>query len=494
MLDMETRIEIGAFTFHRDAGLLKRDGASVNVGGRALAVLAVLADAEDTVTKEVLLDAVWSGRAVEEGNLTVQIAALRKILGEGAIVTVPRIGYRLMRDEKPPNPVLPRLAVMPFDLLGGRPDDSYFVDGLADDLISALGRFRQFAVLSRQAARAATANPLDAGVSYVLAGSLRRAGERLRISAHLAEVATGRELWSRRLDGGFDDLFAFQDRITEAVASAVAPEIEAAEIASAVREHTVSMSAYDFYLRSLPEIYCETEAGNLRAREFLDRALSIEPTNPLYLAHAGWVLEHRSAMGWPVFDTDHRDRCVRFARSALAHAQGDARVLMHASMSLLHMRDYDMAMAGVERAERDNPNSSLVLLGAAVVNFHLGPLDRVAELIGRLESISPNDPLRHIQSSVMAGYHFLSGDPERAAIRATEGLSRQPNFDPLYWMMVAAQIALGRLDEARRYVSDLRAISPSSTVASIREGQPRRWPDRIDPFLDALAVAGLPEA
>jgi TolB-like protein len=493
MISMTDRVEIGDFTLDLRGGKLSKRGDAVEIGGRALAVLMALAAVDGTQSKDALLAAAWPGVTVEEGNLSVQIATLRKLLGDAAIITVPRVGYRLQRSAIAESRALPRLAVLPFEPLGGGSEDAYFADGLAEDLITALGRFRQFGVLSRKAAVAARSTFAEASVDYLLDGSIRRAGTRLVIVAHVSEIRSGRELWSRRMEGDLDDLFEFQDRIATAVATSVAPEIEAAEIAGAVRERTTSMSAYDLYLRALPEIYSESEPSNLRARELLDRALAIEPDNPLYLAHAGWVLEHRSAMGWPLFDADHRDRCIRYSKKALALARGDARALMHAAISLLHMREYDLAVAGVERAERDNPNNLMVLLGAAVMHLHVGKLEAIPSLIGRLEAIDPNDPLRHIHSSLMAAYHLLSGEPEAAAMRAAEGLVRQPHFDPLYWMIVAAEVALGRMVEARRHVTELRVISPQATVASIRAGQPSKLPDRIEPILAALAVAGLPE-
>ena len=490
---MSAPIVIGEFILHPDQPSLTRGGTEVSVGARALSVLRALALSEGMLTKDELLSAAWPDTTVEESNLAVQVSALRKVLGNAAIQTIPRVGYRLRPAGPGGTATFPRLAVLPFDILGGSDEDAYFADGLADDIITALGRFRQFGVITRQTAVAHKNRLAGLGVAYALEGTVRRSGDKLRIAAHLSETATGRLLWAHQMDGDQSDLFAFQDAITAAVATAVAPEIEAAEIAGARENRAASLSAYDLYLRALPEIFAETEEGNTRARDLLDRALAEEPDNPLYLVHAAWVLEHRSAMGWPLFDADHRPRCVRFARKALMLAKGDSRVLTHAALALVHMREYELAAAAAERALHENPNNALALIGAAVIQLHVGDLEQVRVLIGRLEALDTNEPLRHIRWSLLASYHLLTARPGRAVDLAALGMIAQPNFDPLYWVSIAACVQLGRMTEAERHVDSLRAISPTATVTSIRNGQPRKFPERIDPILAALHAAGLPE-
>ena len=233
------KLAFGPFMLDAARGALLRDGAPVALGQRALAVLAALGETPGrTVAKEDLLARAWPGTIVEEGNLTVQIAALRKALGPGPdgrdwIVTVPRVGYRLVRDDgsapadagtEPPG-----LAVLPFQVQGGATGDAYFADGVTEDIITALGRFRSVTVLAAVSLalrdRPAHEVAQELGARYVLRGSLRRAGERLRITAELVDAVAGTHLWAQTFEGTAGDVFEFQDRITESVATAIEPQI-----------------------------------------------------------------------------------------------------------------------------------------------------------------------------------------------------------------------------------------------------------------------------
>jgi TolB-like protein len=246
------RCSFGPFVLDPVCGQLQRNGKSVALGRRGLALLEALFDAEGRiVSKSDLMERGWPGSIVEEGNLTVQIAALRKALGqtpEGQewIVTVPRVGYRLvrpgaaMKETEAPFPVL---AVLPFSNLGGDPEQDYFADGVVDDVITALSRFRSFSVIARNSTFAYKGRNVDVrqvakelGVRYVLEGSIRRAGNQLRITAQLIDGGSGAHLWAQNFDGALDDVFNFQDRITENVATVVEPHIKAAEIERSRRE------------------------------------------------------------------------------------------------------------------------------------------------------------------------------------------------------------------------------------------------------------------
>ena len=237
-----TAILFGPFSFDPASGLTGGGGKPVAVNQRGQAILGVLLQAQGhVVTKAELIERVWPGLIVEEGNLTVQIAALRKALGEGPdgrewIITVPRVGYRMGVPQAPPGqvekvstainlPKSPSLAVLPFQNLSGDPEQDYFADGIAGDIITALSRFKSFAVIARNSSftykgRAADVRRVaeDLGVRYVLAGGVRRAGDRLRISAQLVDGVGGAHLWAHNFDGSLAEVFDFQDQITANVA------------------------------------------------------------------------------------------------------------------------------------------------------------------------------------------------------------------------------------------------------------------------------------
>ena len=328
-------VAFGPFLLNPDNGTLLRDGELVFIGQRgALLLGALLKSPGDVRTKSELMDAAWSGTAVEESNLSVQIASLRKLLGPTPnggewIATIPRVGCRFVAgSEASPRaqsrgiqPVIPSLAVLPFLNLSGESEQDYFADGVVEDIITALSRFKSFAVIARNSSfvykgRAVDVRQVaqDPGVRYVLEGSVRRVGERLRIRTQLVNGTTGAHLWAEKFDGGLDEVFDFQDRITESVATLVEPHIQTAEIERSRRERARSIEAYDIHLQALPKLHAETEDLNKAAYALLTGAPSLEPDNAIVLAHATWALGHRHTMGWPSIGSDDRQKCAEMSR------------------------------------------------------------------------------------------------------------------------------------------------------------------------------------
>ena len=504
----ELRHSFGPFVLDRQAGLM-RDGSPVQLGQRALALLAALADADGAVVaKAALMERAWPGTFVEEGNLSVQIAALRRALGRTTdggdwIVTVPRVGYRLLRPAaaqqyRPPD--RPTLAVLPFSI-GADAEQEYFADGVVEDIITALSRFRSFAVIARNSSFIYKGRAVDVrqvgrelGVRYVLEGSVRREGDRLRIGAQLVDAGNGAHLWAQRFDGRVGEVFDFQDRITEGVATVVEPRIRAAEIERSRRERPGSIAAYDIFLSALPGLMSESERGNASAYALFLEALRLEPDNATMLAYAAWALEHRITMGWPPLGEDDRAACVGFARRALENAAGDPAVMAHSGIALVQVgREYDWGMAVLSQAVEANPNHLPAVIAAGVGHLHCGSLDEALEMFDRAVRLSPRDPLAHIPLCGTAHVHMIRGDFEAALAWATRSLSVNANFDAAHWMLIAANAHLGRMDEARRHLARLVANVPGVSVTTIRDGQPARSPERLAAVLDGLRLAGLPE-
>ncbi len=501
---------IGPFHIDEGRGVLLRDGQSVPVGQRAMALLlAMFNTLGQTVSKSDLMQAGWPGMAVEEGNLTVQIAHLRKALGPGPqgqdwIVTVPRVGYRLVIPQpQPPEPeaaTRPALAVLPFQNLSGDASTDYFADGIVADIITALSRFQSLAVLSRNSTfvykgRAVDTRQIarDLGADYLLEGSVRRSGERLRLTAQLVDGISGTTLWTERFDGDAADIFEFQDRITESVATLVAPVIESSEISRARQWRPQSAASYDIYLQARALLASESEANNATACALLTNALAAEPDNGVILAHASWALEHRLNMGWRSLGEDDAGKCLELARRGLRHADGNPRVLAHCAMSLIQIgRDYDGGMAVVQAAAQANPNDLMVTIAAGVATMHCGDLESALGYFRRAIHLRPTDPDNRISWSGTAMVHILRGEYEAALGCASRALALNDRFDPTYWMLIAANAHLGRMESARACLDRLLAIAPGITLARIRAGQPARFP-RIEPVLDGMRLAGLPE-
>ena len=495
----------GPFNFDLATGTLSQGGTSIPLSHRAALLLQTLLEAQGRpITKSALLDAAWPGMVVEENNLTVQIAALRKAIGEEWIVTVPRVGYRLRLPEtvapEPPKSRLPVIAVLPFQNLSGDFEQAYFAGGVVDDIITALSRFRLFVTVSgRPVSAGLPADPAEAaralGADYLLTGSIRRAGDTLRISAQLVDGATGAHIWAQNFDGTSRDVFAFQDHITEGVATRIEPSIRAAELARIRRENRQGFAAYDIYLRAQNHILAETEADNLAAHRLLTQALEIEPDNGVLLAHAAWVIEHRITMGWPPFGPDDRALCTELARRGLDHADGNPQVMTHCGMALLQgSREYAWGLEVVLAAARANPNHLIAVTAAGVALLHCGPLDQALAMFSRASDLSPLDPFAHICLCGTAHIHIIWGDCAAALELARRSKAINANFDPTYWMLTAAHAHLGQMEEARKSLADLLRLVPGQTVTRIRNGQPAFDPTRMAAVLDGLRLAGLPES
>jgi TolB-like protein/Tfp pilus assembly protein PilF len=500
---------IGPQVFDPQRRTLARGEAVVELGQKASdLLLALLEAAGETVTKAALLDRAWPETAVEEGNLTVQIAALRKLLGKDSagrdlIVTVPRLGYRLVLGEAAPaiEATPPIVGVARFVNLGGDPAEDYFADGIVDDIAAALSRFRSLVVITRRGrTTAVTGSPTtrasaeETGACYLVTGSVRRSGSRLRIGAQLVECATGAHLWARNFDGDVAEVFDFQDQISESVATHIEPNVRAVEIARSRRERPHSLAAYDIYLRALPKILSETEPDNAEAWHLLKAALALDPDNGVLLGQAAWVLEHRSTMGWPEQGDNLRALCTDLARRGLDHADGNPDVLSNCGVALMQVaREYDLGMAAILAAVAANPNNLINVTRAGVAHLHCGSLDEALAYFQRANQLNPLDPFAHIWLSGAAHVQVVRGNFSEALDWAAQSYARNTKYDPVLWMLIAANARLDQLAEARLYLRELLRLNPGATIARIRAGQCAKDPTRIEPVLDGLRLAGLPE-
>ncbi|MBB4331334.1 winged helix-turn-helix domain-containing tetratricopeptide repeat protein [Rhizobium leguminosarum] len=502
-------LSFGPFLYDPVTGSLWREGKSIATGPRPAALLGLLLEAEGrAVTKADLMDRAWPGLAVEEGNLTVQIATLRKILGarpDGTewIVTVPRVGYRLPRRDDagmaPVAPQPPSVAVLPFVNLGGDVDQDYFADGVVTEIITALARFRSFSVVSRHSAFIYKGRSIDVrqvaaelGVRYVLEGSIRREGGQVRINVQLVDGVTATNLWADHFEDGISHIFAFQDHITERVASIVEPAIEIAEIQRSRRDRPNSPAVYDLYLRALAAIIDESIESNAAAYALLQEALAMEPENAMLLSHAAWALEHRITMGWPRLGTDDKAECISLARRGLQHSAGDPRVMAHCGMALLQTgKDYEGGMAVLEAAAAANPNDLLVAACSGIAALHCGDIEQALERLHRAVKLGPRDPDARFSLTGIAMAELFRGNYEAAISYASRSLALNAHFDPTYWMLIAAHAHLGNMEQARQFLHALEAMAPDVTLEGILAGQPAKDPLRFAPVLEGLARAGM---
>lgn len=498
----------GPFVLHPGRELL-RDGRAVPIGNRALRLLEIMLEADGgVVTKADMLSKVWPGMIVEDGNITVQIAALRRELGtrpdgQEWIVTVPRVGYRLVRDPLltveglPDGGGRPALAVLPFvDLSGGSSYD-YFGDGIVEDLIIALSRFKSVAVVARNSSFVYKGKAVDVrevaralGVRYLLEGSVRVAGERIRVTAQLVDAAAGTHLWAASFDGELAGIFEFQDRITESVVGLVEPQIRRAEIDRARRKWPDDPKAYDHFLRALPHFYSNDPAGYVTALADLERAIALEPDYAMALAYGSWSLARRVTVSLKPLSPQEDAYGLELARAAMRYGEDDPVVLAICGHSLVcaGMRSEGLAM--VRRGLKANPYNVMVLAQGGTCNMLVGDLVEAETCYRRVHQLSPGAPEA---SEALAGIgfsRFFEGNYETALEWLGQSRASLVEWPPVYWTTIAAYAHLGRLEEARSSLARLLEFAPETTLAGVGIIAARsdgRW----DTILSGLARAGL---
>lgn len=504
----EQRYAFGPFVLDPAAGVLRRDGEPVGLGQRGVALLEALLSADgQAVSKDELLARAWPGMIVEEANLSVQIAALRKALGRAPnglewIATVPRIGYRLPRPtlaDASARPVRPSIAVLPFQSMSSNAEDEYFADGMVEDIITALSRFRTFAVVARNSSfahKGRGANIREAaqalGVRYVLEGSVRRRGDRLRVTAQLVDPGVGTQLWARRFDGELASLFDFQDTITEAVVGLVEPEVRKAEIERARRKHPGSLDAYDLYLRALPYFRGTTAAIRAQAIQLLEQAVRLDPSFATGLAHAAWAYERQDTFGTGMTEAERR-RSLELAEAALEADHDDPQVVAICALVFMNVgNERQRSLAMLREAQSANPNNPTVLSLFAFCNVMAGDIDAGRESFLRALHIAPG-ALDSYETLVGVGIaHVLKGEFEESLDWSLRSLAANNEWFGAYWMLAAAYVHLDRMEEARATIAKLRAKAPLMRVADL-ERLGRRYAERFQIVVEGVRRAGLPD-
>jgi TolB-like protein/Tfp pilus assembly protein PilF len=500
----QLRAAFGPFVLTSDE--LTRNGKSVGVGARGRALLAALAEVDGPLDKAALLDAGWPGITVEEGNLAVQISGLRKLLGPRAdgqewIVTVPRHGYRLVRSDAfpkiPEAPRLPTLAVLPFHNASGDTGQEYFADGVVNELISAFSRFKSFAVISRSSSFVFKGRPIDVrqiatglGARYVLEGSTRRGGDRVRITVQLVDGVSAAQLWAQTFEGTTQEVFEFEDRIVAAVAGLLEPQIQRAELEYSRLQRPGSLAAYDLYLRGVAKFYLYTLEGNIEAVRLLEQAAAIEPDNGRYLAYLVRALDYRIVNLAP-FAPDDKQRCLARAHRAVELAPDDSTVLALCGMAMeIVGREYDRALLVTRRAVELNPNDTLALRNAGVCENIAGNPERAIELLFRTVAIQPND----VEAlSGLAGAHRALGDYESAIAWGEKARAANHRYVPTYWNLVACYGALDRSEIAQQRLKELLQLVPDLTLRKLDGRIAFRDRAQAQFIVDAMRRAGLPE-
>jgi TolB-like protein len=391
----------------------------------------------------------------------------------------------------------PSIAVLPFENMSGDPEQEYFADGMAEDIITALSRFRWFFVIARNSSFTYKGHAVDVrtvgrelGARYVLEGSVRKGGNRLRINAQLIETETGNHLWAEKYDGAVEDVFDLQDRITEGVAGAIEPSLRQAEVERARRKRPDSLDAYDLYLRALPHAWAWKPAEAEKAIELLEAALRIDPE---YVAAHGLAAFCNSIFANFVSGDPRRSVSIQHARAVLGPETDDSLALTFAAFALAFFeRDYEVALDAVKRALAITPNSPVVLsFGAAVHAFasHFDAGIKHAEASLRL---SPFDPMRFIAEMAAAYGYFFTERYDEAAEAAQRSAHINPQFVPAVALIVASRMRGGQPKAAQAAAKRLLSLNADFHVEDfVRVG--RFEPELNEKYAAALLESGLPK-
>ena len=397
-------------------------------------------------------------------------------------------------------PDKPSIAVLPFANMSNDPEQEYFADGMAEDIITALSQLKHWFVVARNSTFAYKARNVDIreigeqlGVRYVLEGSVRRAGKRLRITGQLLEAETGTHLWADRFDGDLDDVFALQDKITESVVGAIEPSLRTAEIERSKRKPPENMGAYDLYLQALPHVYAMRPEHNQQALALLHKAIETDPNYAPALAYLAWAYEQRLVRNWGAYGDDDAGFAISLARRAIAADNEDANVMAAAGFVLVMVaRDYASGLQAAERAHELNPNMAFVSMLVGCSYLFADDPDKALTCFDQAIRVSPSDPGAFFFYTIAAVAHLFCGRSAEAYDLARRSARMYADWDSTYWALIPALVQMDRTDEARSLVPKLLELSPSLTVSRLR-GLPIRNPGSLNMILDAMTAAGLPE-
>jgi adenylate cyclase len=394
---------------------------------------------------------------------------------------------------------MPSIAVLPFQNLGGDPEQEYLADGLVEDIIVALSRVKSFFVIARNSSFTYKGRAIDVrevgrelGVRYVLEGTVRSSGNRIRITGQLAEAETRRQVWSDRFDGDRSDIFDLQDKVTESVAAVVEQGVSAAEIARATAKATDNLDAYDLYLRALPNFYSLSQERFKEAHRLLSEAVRIDPSYARAKAFDAFTYVVEVAQGWGY--EEERSAGVRLAKEAIAANRDDPITLRCAGHALGYLgREHDMAGVALKRALALNPNSAPVQSSAGWVFNYLQQFEKAVASFERAMRLSPLDPEIGYMLSGIASASFHLGRHEQAVEFAQRSAREMPNWVQSYITLAGAYSALDRMDEARQALRTLRSHRPGLTAKAFLDWVANPDSPRVQLLLDYLVKAGLPD-
>jgi adenylate cyclase len=405
------------------------------------------------------------------------------------------------RDAGAPSlPAKPSIAVLPFDNMSGDPEQEYFADGIAEDIITGLSKFHWFFVIARNSSFAYKGKSPDIrkvakelGVQYVLEGSVRRGGNRIRITAQLIDAISGLHIWADRFDRNLEDIFEVQDEITAAIVGEVAPSFISAEAQRVESKATDSLDSWDYAMRGNWFLSRRSITDLTKAKEIFEKALELDPKNTVALGGLtntiGWLINFGAAGNID----EAREQGYAAARRALELAGNDAGAHLALGQISFYKHELDTAVAACRRALQLNSNLALAEGWLGCILSWRGDYDEAIEHAKMAERLSPHDPIFSMASFAYTGAEFGAGRYEKAIEWAKKTVEATPDF-PAPWRYLAASLAhLGRMEEAKAAKEQLLRVMPHENLRLVRAALPSVDEDRMGRFEDGLRKAGVPE-
>jgi TolB-like protein len=514
------------FTLDTEQRELRRGAGSVSIEPKVFDLLALLIHhREKVVSKDDMISAVWGGRVVSESTLTSCINAARGAIGDSGdgqrlIKTLPRKGVRFVgavREEQkkpepmsagaePPTPPLtlperPSIAVLPFANMSDDPEQDYFAEGMAEEIITALSRCSWLFVIARNSSFTYKGKAIDIrqvgrdlGVRYVLEGSVRRSGDRLRFVGQLIEATTGVHIWADRFDGEFSDVFDLQDQFTQSVVAAIEPNLLLAEIERLKHRPATNLDAYDLLLRAQQSQYEFTQESFAAALRQLEQALLIDPSYAAAMALAACCHTERCEQGWTQTPEADARAAFELASRAVELGKNDPNVLWMAARAMLQWQpDTHRTKDLVYRSLQLNPNSAIAMATAAQIEASMGYPKKALDFLVRAERLSPRDPRGWYITWVMSLAYFMEGLFADAVSAAKKSLNQNPRSTLALRLLAASLAKQGELKLAAEVMRQMREIEPQLTLTKLRTRLMHFQEDFWQEYSAALRLAGLPE-
>jgi adenylate cyclase len=494
-------------------------GAEVSLRPKSLDLLLTLARNPGRVlSHDVLFEAVWPNVTVTEDSIGQCVREARRAIGdpEGKVLrTIMKRGYRLDIEAESEEPSAlgapsiiaiernrPSLIVLPFQCSPTGRDAEWFADGIVEEITTALSRFRSLFVIARNSAFIFEGQSVDVrevgrrfNVQYVLEGSVRQAGEKLRITSQLVEAETRNHIWAERFDGFAPQVFELQDQITAAVAGVLEPRIRRAEIERAMRKTTSDLTAYDLYLCALPGFYARTRTSYESSKRLLEEAVAQDPG----FAQARSMLARFWTLGlFTAWEPDvelARSRAIGLAREALASDSADPLVLARCGYVLTLVGGMNAeGSALLDRAIAANPNCAEAYNRGGWVSVWNGDLSTALSRADRSERLDPLSPEATNCLTLRAAAQFFSRQYDAAIETAQRALGLAPEYNSARHFLMASLVHAGREGEARAQTEELMRRDPGCSIARTQRNIPYRHDWMIEHFLEGLRRAGVPRA